>query len=194
MTRAVVLLLALLTGTALWGQGIYDVEGVAADDALFVRAAPATDGEVVGILQHDASGVRVSELSQDGQWGRVDHQGASGWASTNFLRAQTADFPDTLNCTGTEPFWSLAIRPDEVSLDEMSGAGFSGTAGTRERAEGRTDRWSLRAFDDGQSLTAVIGRGQCSDGMSDRTYPFGLDLILSTEDGHRHLSGCCARP
>ncbi|SFH07533.1 SH3 domain-containing protein [Palleronia marisminoris] len=197
MIRTLVLLLAILTGgaAAAQGTGLYDVTGVASDDALFVRARPSNDGEVTGTLSHDAQGVHVSELSENGLWGRVDHDGAAGWVYLGYMEAQGAmDFPGTLDCNGTEPFWSLSIRPDSVTLDEMSGAGFDGTTGTRARADGRTNRWSLRAFDSGRSLTAVIVAQQCSDGMSDRSYPYTVDVILSEQDGHRHVSGCCALP
>ena len=198
MIRALILLLTILAGgsVAAQGVGLYDVSGVASDDALFVRARPSNAGEVVGALRHDATGIHVTELSENGLWGRVDHEGAEGWVYLGYMDPQggTPDFPGTLDCTGTEPFWSLAIRPDSVSLDEASGPGFDGTAGTRMRAVGRTNRWSLRAFDSGRSLTAVIVARQCSDGMSDRSYPYELDVILSEQDGHRHVSGCCALP
>lgn len=198
MIRLLVLLLAILAGgaAAAQGVGLYDVSGVASDDALFVRARPSNDGEVVGALQHDAKGVRVSELSPNGRWGRVDHEGAEGWVYLGYMKAQddVTDFPGTLDCTGTEPFWSLAVRPSSVALDQMSGPGFNGTAGTRTRAEARSDRWSLRAFDKGRNLTAVITRQQCSDGMSDRRYPYTVDVLLSEQEAHSHISGCCARP
>ena len=195
MIRALIFVLAILTGGRVLAQGLYDVTGVASDDALFVRARPSNDGEVTGTLSRHARGIRVIELSENGLWGRVDHRGAEGWVYLGYMEARgAADFPGTLDCTGTEPFWSLAIRPDSVTLEEMSGAGFDGTAGTRARAEARLGRWSLRAFDSDRSLTAVIASQQCSDGMSDRSFPYTIDVILSERDGHRHLSGCCAVP
>ncbi|WP_375260755.1 COG3650 family protein [Palleronia sp.] len=198
MIRALVLLLAILSGgaAAAQGRGSYDVTGVAPDDALFIRARPSNEGEVVGVLQHDETGVRVTELSDNGRWGRVDHEGAEGWVYLGYMKAQggATGFPGPLDCTGTEPFWSLAIRPDSVTLDEASGSGFDGTAGTRTRAAGRGNRWSLRAFDSGRSLTAIIVGEECSDGMSDRTYPYTVDVLLSEEDDHGHISGCCSRP
>lgn len=194
MIRVLLLILSIMAGGATAQEaGLHDVTGVASDDVLFVRARPSNDGDVTGTLRHDARGVRVTELSENGLWGRVDHPDAEGWAYLEYLEP-SGDFPGTLDCTGTEPFWSMAIRPDSVTLDEMSGAGFDGTAGTRESAEARSNRWSLRAFDSGRSLTAVIVSRQCSDGMSDRSYPYTVDVILSEQDGHRHISGCCALP
>ena len=176
--------------------GTYDVTGVAANDVLNVRTQPTTSSAITGVLAPDAVGVEVLEISGNGRWGRISHPDAAGWASLRFLEPRASahgEMPESFECSGTEPFWSLAIRSDKLALSEMSGPGYAGPAGNRTMAAGRTDRLSIRGFSDGQNLTAVIARQTCSDGMSDIDYPFTADVLISTPEGHRHLAGCCSR-
>lgn len=90
---------------------------------------------------------------------------------------------ETIHLTGTEPFWggeiagrTMTYRTPEhqdgliVEVDRFAGRGglsFSGTL-------------------DEQALILAVTPGQCSDGMSDRTYPYVAALRI----GGEMRSGC----
>ena len=85
---------------------------------------------------------------------------------------------EAIRLTGTEPFWG----------GEVSGGTLTYT--TPDNPDGwtiRVDRFAGRngvSFSgdmEGQSLTAAVSPGQCSDGMSDRTYPFNVTLKIGGE-------------
>ena len=85
---------------------------------------------------------------------------------------------EELRFTGTEPFWGGRVKgaaltystPDDpegatIAVERFGGRGglsFSGKLGTRE-------------FD------MMVTPGDCSDGMSDRTFPFTVTLKLGEE-------------
>ena len=83
---------------------------------------------------------------------------------------------------GTEPFWDLEIgrdliftdRGNNVSVSQPAPAPIQGTAGPTYR----TDR-----------LEVNIVHRQCSDGMSDRSYPDTVDVRV---DGRQRYRGCGA--
>jgi uncharacterized membrane protein len=87
--------------------------------------------------------------------------------------------PPPYHAVGTEPFWNLLIderditftQPDAQPIRQPRPQAINGTAG--EIYE--TPRINLN-----------IIHGQCSDGMSDRTYP---DRVQVTVDG-RQFNGC----
>lgn len=90
---------------------------------------------------------------------------------------------ETIRLVGTEPFWGGTVSegrftyttPENQAGEAIavkrfagnSGLGFSGTRG-------------------GRPLDLMITRGTCSDGMSDRTYPYTATLKLDAEQ----RSGC----
>lgn len=90
---------------------------------------------------------------------------------------------EAVTMLGTEPFWNLAVKgeqgvwttPDMPDGTRFAvkrfagngGLGFSGTLG-------------------GKPFTATLTPGQCSDGMSDRSFPFVATIALGGET----LNGC----
>lgn len=85
---------------------------------------------------------------------------------------------ETITLVGTEPFWNLRIQSGEglwatpdnqngtrLPLERFSGNGGLGFTGTL----------------DGKSLAATLTPGTCSDGMSDRRYPFVATIALGGE-------------
>lgn len=90
---------------------------------------------------------------------------------------------ETVSLVGTEPFWSLEIsggeavwstpeKPDGVRFAAKrfagnNGLGFSGTL-------------------EGADFTATVTQGTCSDGMSDREFPFTATVLV----GERTFAGC----
>lgn len=90
---------------------------------------------------------------------------------------------EAVTMLGTEPFWNLTVEGDEglwttpenqpgtkLALKRFAGNGGLGFSGTL----------------DGQPLTATLTPGQCSDGMSDRSFPFVATIALGGET----LKGC----
>ena len=108
-----------------------------------------------------------------------DHQPAGVPGDTGDT-APFADIPkaETVYFTGTEPFWSaeasggqLIYRTPEnpdgiaIAVERFAGRGglsFSGSAG-------------------GASLDITVTPGECSDGMSDNTYPYTATLALGQD-------------
>ncbi|WP_230079949.1 COG3650 family protein [Alteripontixanthobacter maritimus] len=90
---------------------------------------------------------------------------------------------DVIQFTGTEPFWGGSAQ------------GASLTYATPERPDGETiavrrfagnNGLGLSGTLSGQAFDLVITPAECSDGMSDRTYPFVVTLKI----GDQIRNGC----
>lgn len=90
---------------------------------------------------------------------------------------------ETIYLTGTEPFWNMEIATESltystpespagrrIAISRFAGNGGLGVAGTLDDA----------------SLQIAVTPGECSDGMSDRSYPFTATVSL----GDTTLFGC----
>lgn len=90
---------------------------------------------------------------------------------------------EKVTLTGTEPFWNLEVEgetglwttPDNQPGTSFAVARFAGNNGL-----------GLSGTLDGKELTATLTPGQCSDGMSDRSFPFVATIALGGET----LKGC----
>lgn len=85
---------------------------------------------------------------------------------------------ETLRFLGTEPFWGGevtggALRYD--TIDDPEGETFS-----VERFAGRGGLSFSGRFE-GQDFMMAVTPGECSDGMSDRTYPFTITLQIGDD-------------
>lgn len=93
----------------------------------------------------------------------------------------------TISVGGTEPFWSLDIAPtaggyearystpEQPDLVPFAVSRFAGNNGLG--FSGQTQR---------RSINLALTPGKCSDGMSDRTYPYTATLLI----GDDTLYGC----
>lgn len=90
---------------------------------------------------------------------------------------------EKLTLVGTEPFWNMAIEGDELVYS------------TPENADGVTipvSRFSgnnglgLNGTLEGEALQVAVTPAVCSDGMSDREYPYTATINL----GDATLNGC----
>ncbi len=171
---------------------LFDVTGVASDDALNIRAEPNATSEIVGTLAHDAVGVEVIAPNGDETWGRVNARERSGWVALRFLARQPGHldglYPDFASCAGTEPFWSLARADGTLTLD----VAFDDRPALAELIDWETGTLNHRGrFSFATpSMTGVIARASCNDGMTDREYGLEINLILRGEE--MHLQGCCS--
>jgi uncharacterized membrane protein len=103
--------------------------------------------------------------------------------------APVSDFSGDFDLVGTEPFWNIALRegtkltftqPDTPKIEAVAPG-----------AEIRGGQAIWRAVaESGQPLVATIRVGECSDGMSDRTYAMSAEVAYAG----RTLVGCATRP
>lgn len=195
-------LLAVLCLVA--GQGVaqtlpalFDVSGVAADDALNIRAEPGAKSEIIGQLAPDDRAIEV--VRREGNWGLINAGEGAGWVYLKYMAPRSdADWSamkGPMRCFGTEPFWSLTLRPaqGDVRREEPGAEAQSLPLVAATGADGR----ATARFGDataGGDLT-LIG-GSCSDGMSDRS--FGITVSgrlrpgLGGASGEAALTGCCS--
>lgn len=178
---------------------LFDVAGVAENDVLNVREAPEAAAESIGELASDQRDIEVVAASQDGAWGRINLRERSGWVAMRYLKRQerTEDgVPDTLSCSGTEPFWSLSAGVKNPSFSLVGEEELSFKALPPLHPMNMPEpNWILRGEDESgaSTLTAIIRPLSCSDGMSDRAY--GLDATLVIDQGGedaRAFTGCCS--
>ncbi|MFA7603980.1 MAG: hypothetical protein WCY29_13300 [Novosphingobium sp.] len=110
--------------------------------------------------------------------GANEAAGAKGAGATNYAGIGEGE---TLRFTGTEPFWGGRVtggaltyetpeKPEGIAiavrrLAGNNGLAFSGTV-------------------DGGAFDMAVSEAPCSDGMSDRTYPFTVTLQFAGETRH----------
>ena len=90
---------------------------------------------------------------------------------------------EVVTLVGTEPFWNVAIDKGEAlytTPENQPGTRFAVTRFAGNNGLGFSGELDGRAF------TATLTPGDCSDGMSDRTFPFVATIAL----GEETLRGC----
>jgi uncharacterized membrane protein len=90
---------------------------------------------------------------------------------------------EEITLVGTEPFWNMGI--EGVTLTYTTPDNMAGTTATVTRFSGNGGLGFSGTLD-GQELQIAVTPGDCSDGMSDRTYPFTATVTL----GETMLTGC----
>jgi uncharacterized membrane protein len=125
----------------------------------FLRARYA----VAGLLLAGCSANENERLPGDS----ADMQPYSGIAET-----------EVLHLTGTEPFWGGSIA--NGTLTYSTPENIEGTAIAVTRFAGRGGV-SFSGELEGAPLDLAITPGECSDGMSDRTYPLHATLQIGSE-------------
>ncbi|MFN4113959.1 MAG: COG3650 family protein [Sphingomonadaceae bacterium] len=96
--------------------------------------------------------------------------------------AEIAD-SETIRFTGTEPFWGGSATGDQLTYttpENPDGATIVVTRFAGNSGLGLSGKLEDQTFD------MVVTAGTCSDGMSDREYPFTVTL----EIGEDKRSGC----
>lgn len=107
--------------------------------------------------------------------------------------AALADASKVTSCLGTEPFWNLTIDSKKVTFEDFG----SESKRTIDNKGARPAFGHTTAYvtlyqgkvkeEPGRFMNVMIRAEECSDGMSDETYPFSV-LVLSGTDLH---VGCC---
>ncbi len=182
---------------------LYDVSGVQADDVLNLRANPTASAEIVGTLPHDATNIEVIRPSDSLGWGLVNTAERTGWLSLAFLQRQpeqwAGSMPNVRQCFGTEPFWSIKLGDTAILLSMPDRADRAGLISARYRSQSRLDRFVyggalISEGSEGQNALLSIRLEACNDGMSDRAYGIGLDMLLTGAANPTEnvlFSGCC---
>ncbi|SPF79375.1 SH3 domain-containing protein [Pseudoprimorskyibacter insulae] len=197
MIRLALVLLLTWTGLAQAQSvpGLFDVAGVAMDDALNVRVSPKGSADKIGTLAHDAKTVEVTALSNNGKWGRINLDGQAGWVSMRYLAQVPAPggIPSQLTRFGTEPFWSMDLSGSDVKMTFMGLDPLRLSLVHIAPASGRSDRFAMLAEGAGVRLVAAVRKVQaCSDGMSDRLYGYDIDVIDTGQGSIVPYTGCCS--
>lgn len=85
---------------------------------------------------------------------------------------------ETVNFTGTEPFWGGEVTGETLTYSTPEN--IEGTMIRVERFAGNNGLGYSGTLD-GESFDMTVTPGECSDGMSDRTYPFTVTLQIGAE-------------
>lgn len=173
---------------------VFAITGVASDDTLNVRSSPSSKSSDIGDLAHDGK-IEVTAYDESGKWARIVWGESDGWIARRFLREinQYSDgqsgMPAKLRCSGTEPFWSLQILPDrQLTFTKMGGPDDYQIISDISQSHNDTRNYAFTTL--GANLSGFLSRAQCSDGMSDATYGWSLNLM----DRRQHFTaytGCC---
>lgn len=90
---------------------------------------------------------------------------------------------EVITLSGTEPFWGITIVNDVATYstpDNIDGTVFEVTRFAGNNGLGFSGKL------DGADVTITVTPGECSDNMSDRSYPFTATVVL----GEDNLVGC----
>jgi len=174
---------------------VFVVTGVASNDTLNVRAGPSSKTSDIGDLAHDGE-VEVTAYDDSGKWARIVWGESDGWIARRFLREvfqyddPQSGMPVNLRCSGTEPFWSLQILPDrQLTFTKMGGSDDYQIISDIAQSPNDTRNFAFTTL--GASLNGFLSRAECSDGMSDATYGWALNL-MDRRHGFTAYSGCCS--
>ncbi len=181
----------LAFGAGAQPTGLYAVQGVAANDTLNIRIGAGANFADLGDISYDGQ-VQVIGFSADSKWAKVPWKDATAWVSARFLRLIRADgavLPVVLHCSGTEPFWGAKITPDAISFEKMGGVSINATIYETAGAEGRPVDYII-GFS-APPLTGTLRKQLCSDGMSERDYPWSVVLMDLSGIGITVVEGCC---
>lgn len=204
MTRAWVVALALVCAPLVVAAqsalpALYDVTGVAADDALNIRAEPAANAEIIGTLPSDARSVEVVAVDASGKWALVNSAERSGYVALRFLLQQDSAvwgaLKQPMHCFGTEPFWSLRLAP-ATGVANLSDPETPSRPVMVSAVWPNTPYHATAAFafeGAGFGGFASLRGASCSDGMSENQYGIGISLFLRDAEGAAStaMQGCC---
>lgn len=90
---------------------------------------------------------------------------------------------ETISLTGTEPFWGGSIAGERLAYTTPENPG--GVTIAVRRFAGNSGL-GFSGTRNGRPVDLTVTQGTCSDGMSDRTYPYTVTLRLDGET----RSGC----
>lgn len=161
---------------------LMEITNVPVNDTLNLRAGPSGSSADIGDLNN---GDRVEILDIQGNWGMIGRGEGNAWISLRYARQVArpvlgSGLPVGLVCTGTEPFWSLGLM-------QLGTLQFNG-ASQPILQSGVSRNSTVTYFFSTPEVVGILRGQQCSDGMSDRTYGWQVDIVT----GQGLYSGCCS--
>ena len=128
--------------------------------------------------------VLLAGLALAGCYDRQDQAPKPADAPETAAMLGEVDLGKPVRALGTEPFWSVDITRDALVYTRVD------QAPQRAPNHGATVQGTVATYatstDLQQALNVMLIATECSDGMSDRTYP----LTARVEIGQDTLSGC----
>lgn len=110
------------------------------------------------------------------------------------MASAPAGAPLPLDATGTEPFWTIQIRSDGLTLatPDKSETKFTGV---ETKTDGDRTTWNAKSAD-GRTITVTVWPQACNDGMSDREFAYTAtaSTTADVEAANRELKGCAGAP
>lgn len=110
-------------------------------------------------------------------------QATRGTSETAVKRFDGISAEETIRLTGTEPFWGGEVAGGTLLYTTPEAP--AGVAVAVRRFAGLNGLAFSGAFD-GQAMDLLVTPGACSDGMSDREYPYVATLRI----GNEQRTGC----
>ena len=191
MRTLIVFVFALIAAATAQADVSYSVFGVRPGDTLNMRSQPNPNAPVVQTIPFDGRDIGLTGRNAPGAWVEVIYNRKRGWVNGRFLGYGTGRYqvPAFLDCTGTEPFWSIGLRPGAAQADLMFAERRMSFRLTRvEQAMNRSDVWHFRGASRPGEMSLIVRNESCSDGMSDTRYPFSAVALIS---GLNVIAGCC---
>lgn len=191
MRLLMIILASLLTATVTLAAVAYSVVNVRPGDALNVRAQPNPNAPIVLTIPHDGTGLTLTGRKSSGDWVEVTYQRRRGWVNARFLGLASGRYaiPAFLDCSGTEPFWSISLSPGQARADlNFAQRRYLFKITQFQQAMNRTDIAHIKGASRATSLSLIVRHESCSDGMSDNNYPFSAVALIS---GVHTIAGCC---
>lgn len=214
---SVVFVLALTNMAAANELGIktYKVTDVSSSDPSglnvrdnLVEALSLNETSIVGHLAWNAKGIVSSGLVVEigsSVFRQIRKGDLTGWVNEKYLADETkAELPEikpeTLKCSGTEPFWSLNLStkaPRFSGTDLENGEWVENarldTMATHSIVELGPENWSVTMKYQSKNtyFRTMISKASpmCSDSMSNVLYPY--QIIVLKGDVPRPVYGCC---
>ncbi|WP_236781574.1 COG3650 family protein [Aurantiacibacter gangjinensis] len=147
------------------------------------RAIPMRYDEVMAVIRSTLAGVAALFLTACG--GGENAENVPGDAAETAAYAGVAE-DEVLRFGGNEPFWGGQVVGSELTYTTPEN--IDGTTIIVTRFAGRGGL-GFNGTLEGRSFDLAITPGECSDTMSDRTYPFVATLQL----GNEQRNGCAWR-
>jgi uncharacterized membrane protein len=191
MRLLTILLTSLLAATVSLAAVAYSVVNVGPGDTLNMRTAPSPNAPIVLTIPHNGTGILLTGRRAAGDWAEVTYQRRRGWVNARFLGLASGryEIPAFLECAGTEPFWSISLTPGYARADLLFAERRYLFRITRfQQAMNRVDIAHIKASSRAANMSLIVRHESCSDGMSDRTYPYSAVALIS---GIHTIAGCC---
>ena len=141
------------------------------------------------------------DTDESGDWGRIVWEESHGWVAMRFLEPDDiamigqSRLPQGLLCSGTEPFWSIRYTGDTALYSDFNNNSATLPLTDLLTAAGRTGFPALLRHGTGDATSTAVIRAQlCSDGMSDRDYPYAVSLMIEAGKDRILFDGCCQLP